>query len=242
MLHEHGALRTQTPRARRRDANHARILDAAMELVAQGGLEALSMARLAEAADYTAGALYRYFPGKDALLAALVGQVLDELQVFMVDAESALPQPARPLARLFALAHAYRRFAKERPHAFGFLSTTIAEPRVLLEAKAAAPVAERAVALLEQLASALGDATSAGHLDAPPREDAAHGGEFTRTLCLFAQLQGVLQMQKQARFSTGLVELSPLITHAVRTLLIGWGGTPKAVDAALAALPQGALT
>lgn len=242
MIHEQPNAPRQTPRARRRDANHSRILDAAMELVAQGGLEALSMGRLAEAADYTAGALYRYFPGKDALLAALVGQVLDELQVFLLNAESALPQPARPLTRLFALAHAYRRFAKERPHAFGFLSTTIAEPRVLLEAKAAAPVTERALALLEQLASALADATNAGHLDAPPGDDAAHGAEFTRTLCLFAQLQGVLQLQKQARFSAGLVELAPLISHAVRTLLIGWGGAPKTVDAALASLPPGALT
>ena len=59
----------QTPRARRRDANLARILDAAMELVAGGGLEALSMGRLAAAVDYTPGALYRYFPSKDALLA-----------------------------------------------------------------------------------------------------------------------------------------------------------------------------
>ena len=104
MLHTlHDAPR-QTPRARRRDANHARILDAAMELVAEGRLEALSMGRLAEAAAYTPGALYRYFPGKDALLAALVGQVLDELQVFLLSAESALPQPARPLPRVFALA------------------------------------------------------------------------------------------------------------------------------------------
>ena len=113
---------------------------------------------------------------------------------------------------------------------------------MLLDTKAATPVAERAVALLEQLASALADATSAGQLAAPPGEDAAHGGEFTRTLCLFAQLQGVLQLQKQARFSTGLVELSPLISHAVRTLLVGWGGAPKTVDAALASLPPGALT
>lgn len=242
MLHAPHDAPRQTPRARRRDANHARILDAAMELVAEGGLEALSMGRLAEAAAYTPGALYRYFPGKDALLAALVGQVLDELQVFLLSAESALPQPARPLPRVFALAHGYRRFARERPHPFGLLSATIAAPRVLLETKAAAPVAERAVALLEQLASALGDATKAGQLAAPPGDDAAHGGEFTRTICLFAQLQGLLQLQKQARFSTGLLELAPLVSHAVRALLIGWGGAPKTVDAALASLPEGALT
>ena len=48
MIHE---TPRKTPRARRHDTNLTRILDAAMDLVAEGGLEALSMARLAEAVD-----------------------------------------------------------------------------------------------------------------------------------------------------------------------------------------------
>ncbi|MFO0596399.1 MAG: TetR/AcrR family transcriptional regulator [Myxococcaceae bacterium] len=212
-----------SPRARRRDANQGRILEAAMELVATGGLEALSMARLAEAADYTAGALYRYFPSKDALLATMVGQVLDEVQVFLLEAVPAGAQP-RPIARIFALAHAYARFAKERPHAFGLLSTTLAEPRVLLADAAASPVHERAIAVLEQLASALGDATAAGQLRAPPGAD---GGELERTLVLFATLQGLLQLGKQARFVPSLADPTPLLDHALTTLLTGWGAKPK---------------
>ncbi|MFT3712247.1 MAG: TetR/AcrR family transcriptional regulator [Archangium sp.] len=222
MIHE-TAIKT-TPRARRRDANTSRILEAAMELVAEGGLDTLSMGRLAEAVDYTPGALYRYFPSKDALLAGLVGQVLDELQAFLVQGEL----PAQPLQRVFALAHGFRRFAKERAHAFGFLSRTIAEPRVLLPGADANPVAERAIALLELMATALEDATKAGLLDAPEG-----GSELERTLCLFSLLQGLLQLQKQSRFESALISLEPLVSHGVRTLLIGWGGKPKHVDAAL---------
>ena len=55
-----------------------RILEAAMEMVAEGGFDALSMARLADAVDYTPGALYRYFRSKDALYAALVSQVIGQ--------------------------------------------------------------------------------------------------------------------------------------------------------------------
>lgn len=222
MLHE--SAKPATPRARRRDANLSRILEAAMELIAEGGLEALSMGRLAEAVDYTPGALYRYFPSKDALLAGLLAQVLDELQVFLVKAE---PADANPLARVFALAHAYRRFAKERPHAFGFLSSTVAEPRILVGGTDANPVAERAIALLELLATALEDAVSQKLLDAEP------GTALERTLTLFATLQGLLQLQKQSRFESKLIDLGPLVSHAVRTLLIGWGGKARAVDTAL---------
>lgn len=220
MLHE-TPTPTKTPRARRHDANLSRILEAAMELVAEGGLAALSMGRLAEAVDYTPGALYRYFPSKDALLAGLLAQVLDELQVFLVKVDA-----PSPLARVFALAHAYRAFARERPHAFGFLSSSIAEPRILVSGADANPVAERAIALLELLATSLGEAASQKLIDEAP------GTPLERTLTLFATLQGLLQLQKQSRFESALVDLGPLVTHAVRTLLIGWGGKARAVDAA----------
>lgn len=216
----------KTPRARRHGANTTRILDAAMDLVAGGGLEALSMARLAEAVDYTPGALYRYFKSKDALLAGLVAQVLEEAQGFLSRAQAALPPGSFPLTRVFALAHGYREFARVRPHSFGMLAMTMAEPRVLLTQVAdAQPVTERVIANLELLAQALGDAVAAGQLD--------DGDVAERTLCLFATLQGLLQLHKQARFAPGVLALDRLVPIGTRTLLIGWGAKPRAVDAAL---------
>lgn len=221
MVHE----TPQTPRARRHDANVTRILEAAMDLVAEGGLEALSMARLAAAVDYTPGALYRYFGSKDALLAQLVAQILEEVHAFLARAEAALPAGSFPLTRVFALAQGYRAFARERPHSFGLLAMTMAEPRVLLpQAAHAQPVTERVLATLELLAQALGDAVGAGQLE--------DGDVAERTLCLFATLQGLLQLHKQARFAPGVLELDRLVPTGTRTLLIGWGGKPRAVDAA----------
>lgn len=222
MVHEH----RKTPRARRHDANVTRILEAAMDLVAEGGLEALSMARLAAAVDYTPGALYRYFGSKDALLAQLVAQILEEVQGFLSRAQAALPQGSFPLTRVFALAHGYRAFARERPHSFGLLAMTMAEPRVLLpEVAHAEPVTQRVLATLELLAQALGDAVLTGQLD--------DGDVAERTLCLFATLQGLLQLHKQARFAPGVLELDRLVPLGTRTLLLGWGARPRAVDAAL---------
>lgn len=226
--------RKQTPRARRRDANLTRILDAAMELIARDGLDALSMGRLAEAVDYTPGALYRYFTSKDALLAALVKQSLEALEAKL---ELARRNKDRltPTARVFVLAHAYRAFAKENVHAFGLLASTLAEPRVLLDRAAAKPVFERALSLLERVAAALGEALGA------KAEGPEAPSELERTLVFFSTLQGLLQLQKQARFASDLLDLRPLVTHAVKTLLLGWGVRASSLETALAQLPPEVL-
>jgi len=60
-----------TPAERRKKAQESRILDAALELVGEEGIDALSIKGIAERADYSPGALYRYFASKDELVAAL---------------------------------------------------------------------------------------------------------------------------------------------------------------------------
>ena len=60
-----------TPRDRRRAQTRTRILDAARARVATGGIDALTLGAIADALDLTAAALYRYFPNKDAVLAAI---------------------------------------------------------------------------------------------------------------------------------------------------------------------------
>ena len=59
------SLESPTPR-------QAEILDRAAELVAESGLAQLTMKRLAERVGFTEPALYRHYPGKSALLAALI--------------------------------------------------------------------------------------------------------------------------------------------------------------------------
>lgn len=223
-------LHESTPRQRRHAANLDRIVEAAGTLVAEGGLEALSMARLADAVDFTAGALYRYFPSKDAVLAALVGAHLGEALGFLSRAEAALPKGAGALSRIAALVHGYRVFARERPQAFGLIAVTLAEPKVLLaDAKDAGPVAARSLQALEPLAAALTDAVTEGQL--------SPGETLPRTLVLFGLLQGLLPMQKLARFAPGHPTSTPmldaLVGDGVRALLLGWGASPRAADAAL---------
>lgn len=218
---------SKTPRARRHQANLLRILDTAMGMIAAGGLEALSMTKLAEAVDYTPGALYRYVASKDALLSMLVARSLEDLRALLGRAEGLLPPSAAPLSRVFALVQGYRAFARLEPYRFGLLAMTMAEPRVLLqEAADAEPVALVMLAALQRLADALGAASEAGQLEP---------GEVTeRTICLFAMLHGILQLHKQARYAPGVLDVDRLTVRGTRSLLLGWGAKPRTVDAAIA--------
>ena len=89
----------------------------------------------------------------------------------------------------------------------------------------AAPVTARVITTLELIASALGAAEAAGQLEP--------GDVAERTLCLFATLQGLLQLHKQARFAPNVLQLDELTVMGTRALLIGWGARARTVDAAL---------
>jgi AcrR family transcriptional regulator len=196
-------------------------------MVAADGFDALSMAKLAEVVDYTPGALYRYFGSKDALLSQLVARILEDIGAMLQRAEGLLPSSASPLARLFVVVQGYGAFARLEPHRFGLLAMTMAEPRVLLrEPEDAEPVVRVVRAALQRLADPLASAAEAGLVDA--------GDLAERTLCMFAMLQGLQQLQKQTRYAPGVLDVERLTIRGTRSLLLGWGAKARTVDAAIA--------
>ncbi|MCB9593338.1 MAG: TetR/AcrR family transcriptional regulator [Sandaracinaceae bacterium] len=212
------------PSTRRRAANIKRILEAAMQIVGEGGFAGLSMNKLADACDYTPGALYRYFASKDMLLSALVGQILEQLREALDDAVGRAPADA-PLVRLWAITTAYRQFARTQPHEFGLIALSFAEPQLLLTTpESAEPIVNQMIQTMTPLAESLTRAASEGLL--------AEGDVVERALLVFTSTQGVLQMHKQARIAPNVIDVDRLATAALRTLLIGWGADPERVDLA----------
>ncbi len=61
----------RTPRQSRSEATVEAILEAAFQLLEQGGVEILTTNHIAERAGVSVGTLYQYFGGKQAILAAL---------------------------------------------------------------------------------------------------------------------------------------------------------------------------
>lgn len=94
-----------SPRARQ-------IVSAAREVLEAGGLEALSMRHVADRVGIRAPSIYKHFPGKEAVEAALISIGFQEQAALF---EAALETTAEPFA---ALAEAYRSFARRHPHLY----------------------------------------------------------------------------------------------------------------------------
>ncbi|MFD9108267.1 TetR/AcrR family transcriptional regulator [Streptomyces bottropensis] len=77
----------------RLDARRRQILDAAARCFARNGFHATSMQDVLKEADLSAGAVYRYFSGKEELIAAIVGAVLDEIRAAFEEAVLQSPPP-----------------------------------------------------------------------------------------------------------------------------------------------------
>src|SRR5438045_1674636 len=90
------------------------LIEAALELVGEGGAEAVSVREAARRAGVSPGAPFRHFPSRDALMTA----VAEEAQRrFRAEIEAALSEaPAGdPLARFRCLGLAYLRWALSNP-------------------------------------------------------------------------------------------------------------------------------
>ncbi|MBS0472064.1 MAG: helix-turn-helix transcriptional regulator [Proteobacteria bacterium] len=66
------------PRQARARATHDSILEAALQLIARNGADALNTNAIAERAGVSIGTLYQYFPDKDAILLAAARRALDD--------------------------------------------------------------------------------------------------------------------------------------------------------------------
>ena len=107
---------------RRLEARHAAILAAAAALASEAGINAVQIAPVAERAGIAAGTVYRYFPSKTELVAALVMDVSGREIGAMRRAADAAPGP------LSALAAALTTFAAHALQTPKLAFALIAEP------------------------------------------------------------------------------------------------------------------
>jgi AcrR family transcriptional regulator len=114
--------RTEIPRLRRvptqarSRARVRRLVDAAEELLAAEGAEALTTTRVAEVAGVSVGSLYQYLPDKGAIVEALARRYLAEFEALMGELERDIRRNpgawADPVGRLI---DAFSARYRERP-------------------------------------------------------------------------------------------------------------------------------
>jgi AcrR family transcriptional regulator len=146
--------------ARKLAARHDAILVAARGLASERGMAAVQIATVAERAGIAAGTVYRYFPSKTDLFAALVAAVSAQELAAMRRAADSAPGPLSALAA--ALTTFGARAAARRRLAFAILAEPT-EPEL-----DAARVAYRR-ALAGELEVRIRAVLAAGHL---PAQDA----------------------------------------------------------------------
>lgn len=108
-----------------------RILSAAQALIAEEGLDALSMRAVAGRVGVSATAIYHYFEGKDDLLNWVVGRAFRHFKTYLREASE--PHPPGSWDRIQALGDAYLRFAEENEEYFRVLFTIHPEHRSEIE-------------------------------------------------------------------------------------------------------------
>jgi AcrR family transcriptional regulator len=108
------------PPSERVPLSRDRIVSTALDFIETRGLANLTMRKLGETLDVEAMSLYRYVPGREALLDAVVDQVIAEME-----ADSDIVESPRDGWQDFLqrLAHGVRRVALQHPIAFPLVAS-----------------------------------------------------------------------------------------------------------------------
>ena len=227
---------SMTPRQKRRTQRIQDILETAMAILATGGLEALTIQKLAEELDYTPGALYRYFDSKDAILLGVQRLAIESFSTVFgharalarrVAARTAADPHRAAVLELQALYAAYRQLAIEQPVRFSLIASSMADPRQLVSDEDSAQILPPFLELLRLVVEPLQRAT-----------DANDAESLDRTIALMSSLMGVLTLHKVRRLDPHTFDVHRLTRLTFRAMLGGWGVSKETLDFAETALAQ----
>ncbi|HEX7131292.1 MAG TPA: TetR family transcriptional regulator [Iamia sp.] len=229
-------------RTRKREARRNSLLALAADLVEELGPDGLTMAALADAADYAPASLYTYFPSRSALLSSLQQEalrVLGDVALASVagwDAElSDLDERTAALARLVAFSRLFLSAPDHHPREFRLQQRLLVTEGVE-DTEDAAAVVPHAMAVLATPRRLLAAAVEAGALT--PHEPVADpldqplDGALVRTLAWLVALNGALLVDG---LGVGVPTTGALLGQEITAAFLrGWGASPDVLASAIA--------
>jgi len=146
------------------------LIDAALKLAGEGGVDAVSVREAARRAGVSPAAPFRHFPSRDALIHAVA---VEAQRRFRAEIEAALAKApaADPLARFRSLGLAYLRWAMRNPAHFEIISS-----RRIIDHDKAADISRDNTELIDLAERALAEAFAAGQLRATDLKEAQIAG------------------------------------------------------------------
>ncbi|KXO97806.1 TetR/AcrR family transcriptional regulator [Tsukamurella pseudospumae] len=191
---------------RKAAANRRAVVDAAREIVAVHGADAMTLEAVAERADVAVQTIYNRVGGRSALLTAVAEQAMEENRAYM---DAAYRTDGDPEATILLAAREYARFARERPYEFRIL----VEPPDVPDA--VARIAELTREQNAKLAAVLRKGVAAGTARPDLDPDRA-------ATALSAALNGVLALAwRPGDLGAGPEELDLLLGTVIATLTDG---------------------
>ena len=173
------------------------------------------------------GGLYRYYPSKEAIYAALQLRALDAFDTHLharVPGELSHHHRREALGRVIQYAESWSTFRREEPHLFTVLDQFLSSPHHALDTEGRALVDDRLAPILGRMGTLLDTAVQQGALKP--------GCSRERTQLLWAAMHGIEHFRK--RLGEGNAEdIGGLRRAMLSTLLNGWGATRGLTDVAL---------
>ncbi|MFP5320683.1 MAG: helix-turn-helix domain-containing protein [Acidimicrobiia bacterium] len=223
-------------RERNRLARHRGYLRAALHVISEEGLEALTMQRLAAEVGASVGSVYTYFPSKGALVAEVQREAVERLAssalVLGGDVDRAVgrrPDDADLLAPVVAFGRFWLTADATYPEEMRLLLLLLSDAQEAVPAEEAGRVVPAALRLLGLAEARLRTAAERGALGG----DRADGDLASRrTIALAAALTGCLQLRVVQRWDDELLDPVASGRHVLDALLLGWGAAADALAAA----------
>ena len=189
-----------------------------MAIVEQEGHDALTLRAVAKELGYVPAALYRYFPSKDALVAALQRRAIASLGGEL--AEPVARAAREPLAALLEIADVYLGFPRKDPRSFALIATLLGDQ----ESRKTAPVL---MTILSAVSEVFASAARRGKL--------SEGDALTRTLGFWGALHGVAALEKTRGIAPELPTARAVGLASAAALLVGFGADRAELERELSA-------
>lgn len=236
-------------RARNRAARNRQITEAASAILAEDGIDALTMQDVADRVDCAVGTIYTYFASKSALLAALQSDAIRVLTDSHESAASAWEEhfeaagtepEVAAVTRLFAITELLLSWPELQPREFDFLQILITTQQEVISVEDAMSVVPQALTLFAEARVLIDAAVELGVID----HDLDRPGDdsLSRTVRWMAATEGAVLVASAAAL---VADLDPdafdrrmIGMRCVKDLITAWGASTSVIEAGLSKVEE----
>ncbi|MCV7444884.1 TetR/AcrR family transcriptional regulator [Mycobacterium paraense] len=204
------------------------MLHAAVGLLDEHGPDALQTRRVAGAAGTSTMALYTHFGGMRGLIAGVAEEGLRQF-----DAALTVPETDDPVADLFAVGAAYRRYAIERPHMYRLMfgSTSahgINAPAGNVLTLTVAEI-ERGIPSFAHVVRAVQRSMRAGRITVGAADEATDAAIVATAAQFWALVHGFVMLELAGFYGAEGAAVAPVLGSLTTNFLVALGDSPERV-------------